>query len=519
MHDLILRHGTIIDGTGSPRFEADIAIRDGLIAEIGDLSSLSAPKEIDASGHVVAPGFIDVHNHSDGWLLRKTNFTPKTLQGFTTEVLMADGIGYAPLNDLTAREWLFYLRGLNGLRYGDYEGWQTYAEYMQTYNRRSAQHAASHLPYANLRSLVAGFRRGPLDDAQLREIRRQVCVGMEAGAVGLSTGLDYISQCFSSTDELVDACRAMAPYDGLYVTHMRYKSGLFTALDEVVEIGQRAGVRIHISHLKGGSADEVEQVLAYVDRVRKSVDISYDVYPYLPGSTMLNFLFPYEIWEEGPLAAQGRVAAPALRERVATELQAYRLPLDEIRFAWMPTTDNAHLLGKSLQHYITESGRPAVDALTDLLIEERFAPILVFGEADDSVIEPMLTHDLYMMGTDGIFAEQGPVHPRVYGSVGRLLGSLARDKQLMPLERAVQLMTGTPAERFRLRGRGTLAVGQAADVVVFDPLTVAEKATYENPHQPTIGIRDLFVEGEAVVRDGAPIESANPPGRYLAAQS
>ena len=261
MPDLILRHGTIIDGTGATGYSGSVAITGDRISHIGDLTGLSAAQEIDVTGRVICPGLIDVHNHSDGWLIRESNFEPKTTQGFTTEVIMADGIGYAPVDDHTVAQWLYYLRGLDGLRMGDWEGWKTFEEYLETIDGRTAQNACSHLPYANLRAMACGFGRGAVDDFQMREIQRQIRIGMEAGAVGVSTGLDYIVQHFSTTDELAEAMSAMAGYDGLYVTHVRYKKGLLPAIKEAVEIGRRAGVRVHISHLKGQAPGQVDEVL------------------------------------------------------------------------------------------------------------------------------------------------------------------------------------------------------------------------------------------------------------------
>ena len=517
MPDLILRNGTIIDGTGAPGHSGSVAITGDRITQIGDLTGLTAAREIDVNGRVVCPGLIDVHNHSDGWLIRESNFTPKTTQGFTTEVLMADGIGYAPVNDHTVNEWLFYLRGLNGLRMGDWSGWRSFSEYLEAIHGRTAQNACSHLPYANLRAMACGFGRGAVDDFQMREIKRQICIGMEAGAVGVSTGLDYIVQHFSTTDELAEALSAMAPYDGLYVTHVRYKMGLLPAVKEAVEIGRRAGVRVHISHLKGQAAGQVDELLEYIDTTaRHEVDFSFDLYPYQPGSTMLNYLVPYECWEDGPLAAASRLADPVMQSKFAAGLDAYRLPLDRLRIAWVPGKENSHLQGLTLAQFIEQSGRSPLKAITDLLIEERFAPLLVFDEGDDRLVEPLLAHDLFTLGTDGIYTTDGPVHPRVYGSVGRLFGPLVRDRKLMSLEQAVHHSTGYSAERFRLTDRGVLRVGAFADVVVFDPATITDHATFDDPRQPTVGVENVIVNGELILADSQPLEFGDSaPGRFL----
>jgi len=515
--DLIIRGGTVIDGTGGARARADVAITGDRIVAVGLLPDATTARTIDAAGLIVAPGFIDVHNHSDGWLIRDPHFAAKTTQGFTTEILQADGIGYAPINQQTAREWLFYLRSLDGLRLQDWTGWETFEEFMEALNGHSAQNAASHLPYANIRSMACGFGRAFVDDFQMREIQRQIRIGMEAGAVGVSTGLDYIVQCFSTTDELVEAMSAMAPYDGLYVTHVRYKKGLLPALEEAADICRRAGVRLHISHLKAQSPEQTEQVMEFLETTRREVDVSFDVYPYQPGSTMLNYLLPYETWEDGPLASLAKLSEPGFRARFAAGLDAQRVPLDRLHIAWFPGKENSQWQGKSLREFVDASGRSAADALLDLLIEERLAGLLVFDEGDDRLVYPFLQHDLFMLGTDGIYCSDGPVHPRVYGSVGRFLGPLVRDHQLMSLENAVHKLTGYSAERFRLADRGTITTGVFADLTLFNAETITDHATYENPRQPTTGIETVIVNGKVIVSSEGLVESTSPPGRSLRA--
>ena len=229
MFDCILRSGTIIDGTKRSRFVADVGIQGDRITAIGRLSSQPAKQTLDVANKIVAPGFVDVHTHSDGQLLRHSNFAPKTTQGFSTEVLMLDGISYAPVTDENVAEWFFYLRALNGLRLDEYRGWHTLADYMQQVDRRTAQNTVALIPYANVRALACGFGPHRMDDYQRLIITDEIQSGMASGAAGLSTGLDYIVQCHADTDELVDACRAMAAARGIYVSHVRYKIGLLPA--------------------------------------------------------------------------------------------------------------------------------------------------------------------------------------------------------------------------------------------------------------------------------------------------
>lgn len=516
MYDILIRNGALIDGTRAPRRRADLGIQGDRIRRIGDLRDEQARLVIDAAGKAVAPGFVDVHNHSDAWLLKIPHLFPKTSQGFTTEVIMADGISYAPVDARTVHDWIFYMRALNALLCEEYQGWQSLAEYMACIHGRSAQNAIAHLPYANVRVLAHGYGRQAPDDFQMAQIRAWVERGMAEGAVGLSTGLDYISECFASTAELAEACAAMASRGGLYVSHVRYKKGTLEGVKEAVEIGRRAGVPVHISHLKGTTPEQIDAILTYIDAVAvRQVDFSFDVYPYLPGSTMLNFLLPYEVWEEGPMGVLPRLREPGIRARFAHSLGSYKL--DQTFIAWLPGKENSRYLGKSLAEYVSAVGRPPEEALCDLLIEEHLAVLLVFHYGDDALVHPFLAHEKYMMGTDGIYFPDGAVHPRMYGSAGRLLGPCVRDHRLFSLEDAVYKLSGHPASRFGLKDRGLLKEGCFADVVVFDPQTVADRATYREPHQHCVGIEQVLVNGVPIIRDGKEVKDLPSPlpGRAL----
>ncbi len=517
MFDIIIVGGEVIDGTKAPRVRADVGITGDRVRAIGNLSTAEAAKKIDAHGKIVAPGFVDVHNHSDGWLLKIPHLLPKTTQGFTTEVLMADGISYAPVTPHTARDWIFYLKALNGLGLADYSGWESLEDYLNLLDGRTVQNVISHIPYANIRANVRGWGRGAVDDFQMRQIKAAIVEGMEQGGVGLSTGLDYICQCFSTTDELADACTAMAPAGGLYVTHVRYKRGTMEGIREAAEIGRRAGIPVHISHLKGADFQAVAEILEFLETARREVDLSFDVYPYMPGSTMLNYLLPYDVWEEGPIEALAKLADLVIRERTEVGLRNYKQTLDNIFFAWIHSKENSRHQGKSLSEFVATSGKPAAEAILDLLIDERMGVLMVVNEGDAPHIEPLLQHDLYMMGTDGIYTPDGPVHPRMYGSATRLLGPLVRDRRLFSLEDAVYKLAGYPARRFGLVNRGEIREGNYADVVVFDAENVTDHATFEEPRQLSTGIEHVLVNGVPIIANGIAVEDLPDrlPGRYL----
>jgi N-acyl-D-amino-acid deacylase len=505
LYDIIFSGGTVIDGTGAPRSTADVAVSADRIAAVGRLPGAEARQVIDCRGRIVAPGFIDLHNHSDGWMLLHPHQTWKTSQGFTTEVLMADGISYAPVDEHNWRQWLYYLRSLNGLWLANYRGWKSIADYMALIGGHNVQNAATHVPYANVRTLACGFGRSwPPDDVQMREIKARIRQGMEEGAVGLSTGLDYISQCHATTDELATACTAIKPYDSLYVTHIRYKIGLLPALREAVEIGRRAGVKVHISHLKGSTEQEVQEVLEFIDReARQQVDFSFEVYPYQRGSTMLNFLLPYEVWQDGPLGVLAKLDRPEIRARFREALTAFGVPLSQLTIAWTAASGDEPLHGMNLDQYVEIQNKPVEEALIDLLVDSNLATLLVAGPLrDDDLVHPLIQHDLAMLGSDGIYQPSGQVHPRVYGSAGRWLGPLVRFHELFSLEEAVHKLSGKSAARFGLADRGVIRQGAFADVVVFDPETISDQATYDQPRQPCVGIEYVVINGRMVIAKG-----------------
>ena len=429
---------------------------------------------------------------------------------------MLDGIGYAPVNESTWPEWFFYLRSLDGLRMSDYDGWETFEEFGAALDGKNMQNSAAFLPYANVRSMVAGFGPGTLDDFQRQVVTENIRHGIEQGALGLSTGLDYIVQCFSDTDELSAVCRALADRDALYVTHIRYKLGMVDGLREAAEICRRAGIRLHISHLKSPHPDQTDIILNLIDELGKDVDLSFDTYPYQPGSTMLSYLLPYDVWTDGPLAAIEKLRRPEIRQRFKLSLERYRLPLDRLRIAWTLSSDGSAFQGMRASEYIELSGKSAADALCDLLIEERLAVLLVIDEGDDKSTHPFLQHDKFMIGSDGIYFDDSLAHPRQFGSAARILGRAVRDWKLFPLEDAVRKLSTYPAERFGLVDRGVIRVGAFADLALFDPDEIGDPATYDEPQQLATGVRNVFVNGQLVwPEQDADIRGEELPGRFL----
>lgn len=518
MYDLLIHGGAVIDGTGRPRQTLDVAIRDGRIAALGRLERESCRRAIDARGRIVAPGFIDVHNHSEGWLLRQRHLLPKTSQGFTTEVLFSDGISYAPLSPELAADWLLYLRPLNGLEPSEYRGWRSIADYLTQLDGRTAQHVVAQIPYANLRVLACGWRRAAADDTEINLMRDEVHRAMQAGAVGISTGLDYIAQCFATTDEIARVCQPLAEYGGVYATHVRYKEGTLRGIEEAVEIGRRAGCAVHISHLKAFTPAETDAILDYIDRVAShEVEFSFDTYPYLSGSTLLASLLPYAAWEDGPLAAVAQLRRCDVRRQAARLFELNVSTPERIHLAWLRGRESVRWLGMPLDQFARAQQKPLADAVLDLLIDEQLAVLAVFRHDEDDRAAPFLAHRRAMIGSDGIYFPDGPVHPRVWGTAPRVLGPLVRDRRLFTLEEAVRKLSGAPAERFGLVDRGVIREGAAADLVVFDADEVTDRATFDEPHQAAVGIEWVLVAGEPIIAAGEPqhVDEPAQPGRAL----
>ena len=453
MFDIIIRNGIVVDGQRTTRFSADVAIAGDRIAAVGQLAAAEARTVIDADGNIVAPGFIDVHTHSDAALLSNPHLVSKTTQGFTTEFLMLDGISYAPVSRHTAPHWIQYLRPLNGLPYSAYTGWETIGQYMALLDGRTAQNVATFVPYANVRTLACGFGERHPNDYQIVDIQDLIRQGMREGACGLSTGLDYFDECFATTEELVRASLALRETQGVYVTHVRYARGTLEGVREAVEIGRKAGVPVHISHLKGATEAEVEDLMDYIDLVAiNEVDFSFDVYPYKSSSTMLHYLLPPEVWTDGVLAAYSKLADPALRDRFQRRLETESL---EAAHAGMGAGARQQPLPG--QHAGAIRGRqrpPRRGCALRPAAEEAMAVLLVFRREEDGLEGEFLAHSCYMMGSDGIYFPDGVIHPRQFGSATRLLGHYVRRKRLMSLEDAdlqVERLPGGTLQAARAR--------------------------------------------------------------------
>jgi N-acyl-D-amino-acid deacylase len=519
MFDLVLSGGRVVDGTGNPSFRADVGIRGDRIAAVGALGAAEARERLDVTGLIVAPGFVDTHVHADLALFADPLHEAAIRQGVTTYLLGQDGVAMAPASPATLAYMQRYTAGFSGRLDGP-ERWESMAEYLALLDRRTAVNVAALVPNGNVRMEVLGLEtRRPIPE-ELRRMRRLVRQALEEGAVGLSSGLDYIPSRYADTAELTELCRELAPLGGVYVTHMRgYGPDTVRAsMDEVFQIGRESGCAVHISHFNS----RADLALGPLDAARaEGIDATFDLYGYLAGSTILGMVaLPPWVQEGGPEATLARLADPAVRARLRAEgASGPRGPLGHVRLSYVEAPAYRAYEGQTLEEAAARAtGRrePAavVDFVCDLLLAARLAVgcVVPHQQRTEADVEAFMRHPGMMGGSDGIFAGGHP-HPRGWGCFARYLGHYVREARTWTLEEAVRHLASHPAQRLGLLDRGVIRPGLAADVVVFDAARIADRATYEDGRQLAVGVRHVLVNGEPVLLDGQ--RTPARPGRAL----
>jgi len=526
MLDLLIRDARVLDGSGNPWFRADVGVSDGRIAAIGRLASgpyqLSARRVIGAAGRVLCPGFIDTHVHSELAFLTDPTLEPKVRQGITTEVLGQDGLSVAPVSDATRPQFRQRLAGLLG-RDADWT-WSSVAEYLERVEAaRPSVNACYLAPHGTIRAVVMGFDQRPATAEELEAMQAEVARAMAEGAVGLSSGLIYPPCAFGDAGELEALCRVAGERGGVFVVHVRNEGdGIVEAIDEVVGLTRRAGIPLHVSHLKVAGARNKSKLDAVLERFGTARagghDVTFDQYPYFAGSTVLDSLLPPWVLDGGVPRMLERLRDPGMRRRIAAELErpaewenfVHTCGWQAVVISSVRSEANRAVVGKNLVEIARLRGVSPADACFDILLEEGAGVSMVLFWGDEDVVRRAMAHPLQMVGSDGVFGIQP--HPRVYGAFPRVLGPYVRDG-VLPLEEAVRKMTSHPAQRFGLAGRGLVKAGFWADLVLFDPDRVTDRATYEDPHQFPEGIDLVVVNGEVVVEDGR--HTGARPGRVL----
>jgi N-acyl-D-amino-acid deacylase len=528
-YDVIIRGGVVYDGTGVPGLHADVGIRGDRVAAIGDLSEASADVVADAAGLVVAPGFINMLSWSTESLIEDGRSIGEILQGVTTQI-MGEGTSMGPLTPEMKARWK--------TQQGDVQfeyTWDTLSGYLQFLETKGvSQNVASFIGAGTIREHVLGHENRSPTASELDRMRELVQQEMEAGALGIGSSLIYAPDNFASTDELIELCKVAARYQGKYITHMRSEGGrLIEAVEETIRISREAGLPAEIYHLKAAGESnwpKMDRVIAMIEQARAGgLRITADMYTYTAGATGLNAAMPPWALEGGYDALFARLRQPEERARIKAAMiapatdweslyQAAGSP-DRVLLVEFKNETLKPLTGRTLAEVAEMRGTDPYDTVLDLMLEDQTRVGAVYFLMSEDNLRKQLVQPWVSLGSDGAsMAPEGvflrsATHPRAYGNFARLFAKYVREERLLSLEQAVRRVTGLPAENLGLADRGRLIPGAFADVVVFDPDTIADRATFEQPHQLAVGVRHVFVNGTQVVRDGE--HTGATPGRAL----
>ncbi len=527
--DLILKGGTVYDGSGKPGVVADVGVRADRIVRVGDLSQSTSKLVLEVRGRAVAPGFINVLSHSEESLIADGHSQSEIREGVTLEI-MGEGVSMGPLNEAMKAE---VLEQQADIKYP--VEWTTLGEYLDWLARRGiSTNVASLVGATTVRIHELGYADKKPTPDQLERMKSLVQQAMEEGALGVGSALIYVPGSFASTEEVIELCKVAARYNGIYATHMRSEGDRFLeAIDETARIAREAGIRAEIFHLKAAGESnwpKMAQAIERIETVRRSgVTLTADMYPYTAGATGLDAAMPPWVQEGGLDAWVERLKQPDVRRRVAEEMRT-RSPSWESLYAAAGSADRVLLIGfknpalkpltgKSLAEVAKMRGKSPEETAMDLVVEDHTrVGTAYFLMSEDNVRlglkQPWVSigSDEGSMAPEGVFLLQNP-HPRAYGAFARFLGHYARDEKVATIEEAVRRMTRLPAENFGLKDRGCLEAGCFADIVVFDPAKVQDLATFAQPHRYSTGVLDVFVNGVQVLRDGEHTGAA--PGRFV----
>ena len=517
MLDILIVNGQVVDGTGSPGFYAAVGVQgDSVSIHRGDVSGLEAVRVIDAAGHVVCPGFIDLHSHAGLTMLGAPHHDPKVRQGVTTELVGIDGISHAPFktqDELHRYIWLD--SGLNGYPPMPAD-WLTVADYLGKFDNAVAINVAYILGNSPVRIWSVGWNDRPATTSEMADMRAVVREAMEEGAWGLSTGLDYPPGAYASTDELVELSEAAASMGGFYHTHTRASlrsRGILAPWEEAIEIGQRSGIPIHLTHYRQseqGVGSHLDYLGLVEDARAEGMDVTFDCYTYPFSGTTITIGLPHWAKDGGPERLMAALRDPRDRSRMALEISA-----DRLRDNWLTNftqPQNKQYEGKLITDIAEMRGQEPAEALFDLLLEENLGISTVGLGTNPHTLSAFVSHPAGMIASDAILFGEYP-NPRTYGCFPIVLAEFVRAEKHLRLSEAIRKMTSFPAQRLGLPDRGILRDGFKADIVVFDPATVKTHATREDPHHYPIGIDYVIVNGKVVIEDGE--NTGALPGRAL----
>jgi N-acyl-D-amino-acid deacylase len=522
--DAVLRGGEIVDGTGAPRRRADLEIRGDRVARILAPGEASDRHRVDVAGLVVAPGFIDMHAHSDLAVLADAGHAAKLEQGVTLEVVGQDGLGYAPVDDRTMAEMRVQLAGWNGDPALAYD-WRSVAGYLDRLEEGAPLNVAVLVPHGTVRMQVMGTRPDPATATEVAAMRAIIAEGLADGAMGVSAGLSYTPGSFASDDELVEVLRPLRELGGFYAPHHRnYGTRAMESYRSCIEVAERAGVPLHLAHchlnfpVNRGRAPEL---LELIDEAgRRGVDISLDAYPYEASATTLASLLPHWAAEEGQTGIVDRLRDPGECERLRVAVEEvgsdgnHGVPADwdAISISAVVAARNAEAVGSSVAEWARRRGVTPWRAVVDLLLTDELGTGCILAVGNEENMRAIMRHPAHTVGTDGILVGSHP-HPRGWGSFPRFLGHYARDLGLLDLEDAVHHATGRAARRLGLADRGVLRPGAFADLVVFDADRILDAEDRAAPTSRPDGIHQVWVNGEPAVEAG--VRTAVAAGRPI----
>jgi N-acyl-D-amino-acid deacylase len=512
--DLVVLNGTIVDGTGGPLWKADLGVVGDTITAVGSIAPEQGSRVLDASGLHVAPGFIDIHSHSDATLFAYPTADSRTRQGITTEIAGNCGWSAAPLQGVDAE----LRRSELEEEHGQPVAWDGVASYFETLEELGISiNQALLLGQGTLRQNIVGLENRPLTEEEMQKALRAVERGLDEGAFGLSTGLEYAPGTFTPTEEIVTLARVVARRGGLYASHIRNEEdGVLAAINEAIHIGRQSGIRVQISHLKTAGGPNWPKQRASLDLIESAhgdgIDVLADAYPYTAYSTTLTIFLPTWALAGGWPQLEQRLSDPADRARIRSELIAsVRMDpgdFSRIVIASTRTEQNRPYVGMNLEEIADSWQVEPADAALRLVLEEEGRVDMIGHAMSPANVEMILSHPLVMIGSDGnsiaptgTAAETKP-HPRYYGTCPRVLAHYCRDRGVFDLPTAIKKMTSMPADQVGIQDRGRIARGKKADIVVFDAAQVRDRATFEQPHQYPVGIEHVVVNGSMVVDGG-----------------
>jgi len=521
MYDILLLNGRVLDGTGAPARSVDIAIEAGRIVAIGDLSTATATDSIDATGKFVTPGFIDIHSHSDLTLVIAGQASSSVAQGITTQIAGNCGVSAAPTLDHVP-----YYGPLDpAMTRGMVCDWIDFDDYFDRLTDQGlGTNLATLVGHGNIRVAAMGWEDREATPTELERMRQLTAQAMEHGSLGLSSGLAYAPGPYAPLEELVELGRVVGRYGGLYTSHIRNQTlGIAAAVGEVIAVGERAGITAHVSHMQPGSPmlGATADLLQTIDSVRaRGVDVSCDAIPYTIGSTTLKSLLPPWSLDGGDEALLRRLQDPAIRDKIKADTMTHGAESGGSRKRnlvkegswdriWLGSAErNEHLTGKSFAEIGQIRHQDPHDAVLDVLLEENARPWMLAEDVSEEDFLNIARHetggiisDGFSLIPEGVLAE-GKHHPRSYAAFPYFLRHFIRDQGALTWEQAIHKLTGHAAARFRLTDRGVLREGAWADVVIFDPETIAEGADFDNPYRYPHGIDTVLVNGIAAVDDG-----------------